>query len=150
MKRTELKQLNECPEAFSGMVTVCGWIKSLRTGKGIAFISISDGSCFTPVQIVAEEDRLGNFEEISKLNTGAAVSVSGRVVLTPNAKQKFEINADKIAVEGTSSPDYPLQKKAHGLDYLRTISHLRMRTNTFQAVFKIRSAAAQALHRFFS
>ena len=105
MKRTELKQLNECPEAFSGMVTVCGWVKSLRTGKGIAFISISDGSCFTPVQIVAEEDRLGNFEEISKLNTGAAVSVSGRVVLTPNAKQKFEINADKIAVEGTSSPD---------------------------------------------
>lgn len=105
--------------------------KILRTGKGIAFISISDGSCFTPVQIVAEEDRLGNFEEISKLNTGAAVSVSGRVVLTPNAKQKFEINADKIAVEGRP-PRLSAAEKAHGLDYLRTISHLRMRTNTFR------------------
>lgn len=153
MKRTELKKLHEAPEKFSKAVTavnVCGWIRSLRTGKGIAFISISDGSCFTPVQIVAEADRLDNFEEISKLNTGAAVSVSGNVILTPNAKQKFEINAAAVRVEGASSPDYPLQKKAHGLEYLRTISHLRMRTNTFQAVFKIRSAAAQALHRFFA
>lgn len=150
MKRTELKKLHENPESFPGGITVCGWIKSLRTGKGIAFISISDGSCFTPVQIVAEAGRLDNFEEVSRLNTGAAISVSGRVIVTPNAKQKFEINADNIAVEGTSSPDYPLQKKAHGLEYLRTISHLRMRTNTFQAAFKIRSAAAQALHRFFA
>ncbi|MCM1022741.1 MAG: asparagine--tRNA ligase [Prevotella sp.] len=149
MKRTELKKLHEDPEAFSD-ISVCGWIKSLRTGKGIAFISITDGSCFAPVQIVAEADRLGNFGEISRLNTGAAVSVLGRVILTPNAKQKFEINAEKIAVEGASSPDYPLQKKAHGLEYLRTVTHLRMRTNTFQAVFKIRSAAAQAIHRFFA
>ncbi|MDE6594924.1 MAG: asparagine--tRNA ligase, partial [Oscillospiraceae bacterium] len=150
MKRTELKKLHEAPESFSETVTVCGWIKSLRTGKGIAFISISDGSCFTPVQVVAEADKLNNFEEVSKLNTGAAISVLGRVISTPNAKQKFEINADRIEIEGISSPDYPLQKKAHGLEYLRTISHLRMRTNTFQAVFKIRSAAAQALHRFFA
>lgn len=150
MKRTELKNLHDDPEFFSGGITVCGWIKSLRAGKGIAFISISDGSCFTPVQVVAESEKIGNFEEISKLNTGAAISVSGKVIITPNAKQKFEINAERIEIEGVSSPDYPLQKKAHGLEYLRTISHLRMRTNTFQAVFKIRSAAAQAIHRFFA
>ncbi len=150
MKRTELKKLHENPEAFSETVAVCGWIKSLRTGKGIAFISITDGSSFAPVQIVAEAAKLDNFDEISRLNTGAAVSVTGRVIFTPGVKQKFEINADTVCVEGASSPDYPLQKKAHGLDYLRTISHLRMRTNTFQAVFKIRSAAAQALHRFFA
>lgn len=150
MKRIELKKIYEVPESFSDNVTVCGWIKSLRTGKGIDFISIYDGSCFAAVQIVAEEVKLGNFAEISRLNTGAAVCVSGRVVLTPNAKQRFEINAESIEIEGGSSPDYPLQKKAHSLEYLRTIPHLRMRTNTFRAVFKIRSCAAQALHRFFA
>lgn len=150
MKRTELKKIHEIPEAFTEAVTVCGWVKSIRVSKGIAFLSISDGSCFTPVQVVAEESKIADFGTVSKLNTGAAVSVKGRVILTPNAKQPFEINADDIAVEGASSPDYPLQKKAHGLEYLRSISHLRMRTNTFQAVFKIRSAAAQALHRFFA
>ena len=150
MKRTELKKIYEAPENFQEAVTVCGWVKSIRVSKGIAFISISDGSCFSPVQIVAEESKLPDFETVSKLNTGAAVSVTGKVILTPNAKQKFEINAESITIEGTSSPDYPLQKKAHSLEYLRTISHLRMRTNTFQAVFKIRSAAAQAIHRFFA
>ncbi len=149
MKRTELKKLYDLPENFTGGITVCGWIRSIRVSKGIAFISISDGSCFTPVQIVAEEAKISDFEKISRLNTGAAVSVTGKVILTPDAKQKFEINADKLEIEGASSPDYPLQKKAHSLEYLRTISHLRMRTNTFQAVFKIRSAAAQALHEFF-
>ncbi len=149
MKRTELKKLYDLPENFTGGITVCGWIRSIRVSKGIAFISISDGSCFTPVQIVAEESKINDFEKISRLNTGAAVSVTGKVILTPDAKQKFEINADKLEIEGASSPDYPLQKKAHSLEYLRNISHLRMRTNTFQAVFKIRSAAAQALHEFF-
>ena len=149
MKRTELKKLYDSPDSFNETVTVCGWVKSLRVSKGLAFISISDGSCFTPVQIVAEESKISDFETISKLNTGAAVSVTGKVILTPNAKQKFEINADSVTVEGVSSPDYPLQKKSHTLEYLRTISHLRMRTNTFQAVFKIRSVASQALHRFF-
>ena len=149
MKRTELKKLYDFPEKFSGSVTVCGWIKSIRVSKGLAFISISDGSCFQPVQIVAEENKIADFESISKLNTGAAVSVTGKVIVTPNAKQPFEINANDISVEGTSSPDYPLQKKSHSLEYLRTISHLRMRANTFQAVFKIRSVAAQAIHRFF-
>ena len=150
MKRTELKKLYEDPQKFQEGVTVCGWIKSIRVSKGIAFISISDGSCFTPVQIVAEESKLPDFDAVSKLNTGAAVSVSGKVILTPEAKQSFEINAEKLTVEGASASDYPLQKKAHSLEYLRTITHLRMRTNTFQAVFKIRSAAAQALHRFFA
>ena len=149
MKRTELKKLYESPEKFTEGVTVCGWIKSIRAGKKTTFISVSDGSCFQPVQIVAEGNKLPDLDAISKLNTGAAISVSGKVILTPNAGQPFEINADQITVEGISSPDYPLQKKAHSLEYLRTISHLRMRANTFQAVFKIRSAAAQAIHRFF-
>ena len=97
MKRTELKKLYDSPDSFREAVTVCGWVKSLRVSKGLAFISISDGSCFTPVQIVAEESKVPDFETISKLNTGAAVSVTGKVVLTPNAKQKFEINADSVA-----------------------------------------------------
>lgn len=150
MKRTELKKLYEDPQKFQEIITVCGWVRSIRISKGIAFISISDGSCFPTVQIVAEESKLADFDTVSRLNTGAAISVSGKVILTPNAKQSFEINADDLTVEGTSTPDYPLQKKAHSLEYLRTISHLRMRTNTFQAVFKIRSAAAQAIHRFFA
>ena len=150
MKRTELKKIYEDPKKFQEGVTVCGWIKSIRVSKGIAFISISDGSFFTPVQIVAEESKLADFDTVSKLNTGAAISVTGKVILTPEAKQSFEINAESLTVEGASASDYPLQKKAHSLEYLRTISHLRMRTNTFQAVFKIRSAAAQAIHRFFA
>ena len=150
MKRTELKKLYEDPQKFQEGVTVCGWVRSIRVSKGIAFISISDGSCFSPVQIVAEESRLSDFAAVSKLNTGAAVSVSGKVILTPDAKQSFEINAESLTVEGASAPDYPLQKKAHSLEYLRTITHLRMRTNTFQAVFKIRSITAQAIHRFFA
>ena len=150
MKRTELKKLYEDPQKFQDDVTVCGWVRSIRVSKGIAFISISDGSCFSPIQIVAEESKLPDFDMVSKLNTGAAISVSGKVILTPDAKQSFEINAEKIIVEGASASDYPLQKKAHSLEYLRTITHLRMRTNTFQAVFKIRSIAAQAIHRFFA
>ncbi len=150
MKCTELKKLHENPAAFEDTVTVCGWVNSVRTSKGIAFLSLSDGSCFTPVQIIAEAEKLADFDTVAKLNTGAAVSVRGRVILTPNAKQPFEINADEIIVEGASSPDYPLQKKSHSLEYLRTVPHLRMRTNTFRAVFRIRSAAAQALHRFFA
>ena len=150
MKRTELKKLHENPAAFTDAVTVCGWVNSVRTSKGIAFLSLTDGSCFTPVQIIAEAEKLADFDTVTKLNTGAAVSVRGRVVLTPNAKQPFEINAAAVTVEGASSPDYPLQKKAHSLEYLRTVPHLRMRTNTFRAAFRIRSAAAQALHRFFA
>ncbi len=150
MKRTELKKLHENPAAFTDAVTVCGWVNSVRTSKGIAFLSLTDGSCFNPVQIIAEAEKLADFDTVAKLNTGAAVSIKGRVILTPNAKQPFEINAAAVTVEGASSPDYPLQKKAHSLEYLRTVPHLRMRTNTFRAAFRIRSAAAQALHRFFA
>ncbi|MGN0552610.1 MAG: asparagine--tRNA ligase [Oscillospiraceae bacterium] len=149
MKRTEIKKLYENNAENGSVVTVCGWVKSIRVSKGLAFLSISDGSGFKPLQIVAESEKVSNFDEISHINTGAAVSVSGKIVLTPNAKQPLEVNAESIAVEGASTPDYPLQKKAHSLEYLRTISHLRMRTNTFQAAFKVRSVASQAIHRFF-
>lgn len=154
MKRTEIKFLfdNYDSGRFDNTeITVCGWLKSIRVSKGIAFLALSDGSTFKTVQIIAEENRIPQemYGEVSKLNTGAALSVKGSLILTPSAKQPFEINAVSIEIEGLSSPDYPLQKKAHSLEYLRTISHLRMRTNTFQAVFKIRSAAAQALHKFF-
>lgn len=149
MKRTEINKIYNEENGNGVTVTVCGWLKSIRVSKNIAFLSISDGSCFKPLQVVAEADKLPEYDKISKLNTGAAVSVNGKIILTPNAKQPLEVNADSICVEGASMPDYPLQKKAHSLEYLRTISHLRMRTNTFQATFKIRSVASQALHRFF-
>ena len=149
MKRTEIKKLYENAPENGANVTVCGWVKSVRVSKGLAFLSISDGSCFRQLQIVAESEKVDDFEAVSHLNTGAAISVSGKVVLTPNAKQPLEVNAESITVEGASTPDYPLQKKAHSLEYLRTVSHLRMRTNTFQAAFKVRSVASQALHRFF-
>lgn len=149
MKRTEIKKLYESSVENGSEVTVCGWVKSVRVSKGLAFLSISDGSSFKPLQIVAESEKISDFDEISHINTGAAVSVSGKIVLTPNAKQPLEVNAQSVTVEGASTPDYPLQKKAHSLEYLRTISHLRMRTNTFQAAFKVRSVASQALHRFF-
>ncbi len=150
MKRIEIKKLFcETQNYTNTNITVCGWIKSIRVSKGLAFIAITDGSYFTPLQIVAEEAKVKSFTEVAKLNTGAAINIKGKLVLTPNAKQAFEVSADEIEIEGSSSPDYPLQKKAHSLEYLRTISHLRMRTNTFQAAFKIRSYAAQALHKFF-
>lgn len=150
MKRIEINKLFENTEKFIDTdLTVCGWIKSIRVSKGLAFLTVTDGSFFIPLQIVAEENKVASFAKISKLNTGAAISVKGRIVLTKGAKQPFEINANEIEIEGLSSPEYPLQKKAHSLEYLRTISHLRMRTNTFQAAFKIRSVCAQALHRFF-
>lgn len=150
MKRTEIKSLFEKTENYAGnIITICGWVKSIRVSKGLAFVTLGDGSAFKNVQIVAEEQKLASFSEICKLNTGAAVTVTGMVIITPQSKQPFEINAEDVVIEGISASDYPLQKKAHSLEYLRTISHLRMRTNTFQAVFRIRSAAALAVHRFF-
>ncbi len=149
MKRLELKLLNaRFSEYAEKSVTVCGWVKSLRSSKNVGFISINDGSCFKPVQIVISEN-LNNFQNLCKLNTGAAISVSGVVVATPNAKQPFEISADEVVVEGASSPEYPLQKKSHSLEFLRSIAHLRPRTNTFSAAFRVRSVCAQAIHRFF-
>ena len=129
-------------------VTVGGWVKSIRASKSFGFIMLSDGTFFEPVQIVYD-DKLDNFEAISKLNVGSALIIEGRVLETPDAKQPFEIHADSVVIEGASTPDYPLQKKRHSIEYLRTISHLRPRTNLFQAVFRVRSLAAFAIHKFF-
>lgn len=129
-------------------VKLGGWIRSIRGSKHFGFLVLHDGTFFNPIQVVYEE-KLSNFQEISKMNVGAAVIVEGILVPTPQAKQPFEIQATSVTLEGASAPDYPLQKKRHSLEYLRTISHLRPRTNTFQAVFRIRSMAAYAIHQFF-
>ena len=129
-------------------VTICGWIRSLRDSKSFGFISINDGTYFQPVQVVFD-NTLENFDTIRKLNIGSALIIKGNVLVTPNARQPFEIHAESITIEGTSTPDYPLQKKRHSFEYLRTIPHLRPRTNTFQAVFRVRSLIAYAIHQFF-
>ena len=129
-------------------VKLGGWIRSIRGSKHFGFLVLHDGTFFKPIQVVYEE-KLENFQEISKMNVGAAVIVEGTLVPTPQAKQPFEIQAATVTLEGASAPDYPLQKKRHSLEYLRTISHLRPRTNTFQAVFRVRSLCAYAIHKFF-
>ncbi len=129
-------------------VAVGGWVRSVRDSKTFGFIVLNDGSCFETLQIVYA-DKLENFAEISKLNVGASLIVRGTLTATPQAKQPFEIQADEIEIEGMSSPDYPLQKKRHTLEYLRTIPHLRQRTNTFMAVFRVRSILAYAIHKFY-
>lgn len=150
MNRLEIVKIYNSPEIFKEKeVSICGWVKTIRDSKEIGFMEINDGSNFKGIQVVFESEKIENFKEIAKLNVGAAVCVTGKLVLTPQAGQPFEINAAKIQVEGASSSDYPLQKKRHSLEYLRTISHLRPRTNTYNAVFKIRSVAAFAIHSFF-
>lgn len=129
-------------------VTIGGWVRSVRNSKNFGFIVVNDGTFFEPVQIVYS-DMLENFAEVEKLNVGAAIIVTGKLVETPGTKQPFEIQAAEIAVEGTSTPDYPLQKKKHSFEYLRSIYHLRPRTNTFEAVFRVRSYVAYAIHKFF-
>ena len=150
MKRIEIRQLFAEPEKFEGKsVRVCGWIKSLRDGKSVAFAQITDGSCFTPVQIVFESEKISDYKRITSLNTGAAIEVTGNFILTEGAQQPFEINAADVQVLGESSSEYPLQKKRHTLEYMRTIAHLRPRANIYNAVFRVRSCAAYALHKFF-
>jgi asparaginyl-tRNA synthetase len=129
-------------------ITIGGWVRSVRDSKAFGFIVVSDGTSFETLQIVYH-DNIENFAEICKLNVGAAIIVKGTLVATPQAKQPFEIQATEVAVEGPSAPDYPLQKKRHSLEYLRTITHLRPRTNTFQAVFRVRSLIAYAIHQYF-
>ena len=133
---------------FDKEVTVGGWVRSNRDSKAFGFIVVNDGSYFETLQIVYH-DTMDNFAEITKLNVGAAIIVQGSLVATPPAKQPVEIQATEVTVEGASTPDYPLQKKRHSIEYLRTIAHLRPRTNTFQAVFRVRSLAAYAIHKFF-
>lgn len=130
-------------------VTIGGWVRSIRNSKNFSFMVLNDGTFFTPVQVVFSADKIDNYDEISHLNVGAAVWATGVVTLTPDMKQPFEIQATEIQVEGASTPDYPLQKKRHSMEFLRTIPHLRPRTNTFEAVFRVRSLAAYAIHKFF-
>ena len=130
-------------------VTVMGWARTIRDLKTFGFIELNDGSCFKNLQIVMDAGALDNYKEIAGQNVGAALVVTGTVALTPGAKQPLEVKAASIAVEGPSSPDYPLQKKRHSVEYLRTIQHLRPRTNLFSAAFRVRSVAAHAIHCFF-
>lgn len=151
MERIRLKEIASNVAAFDQKsVTVAGWIKTVRDSKAFGFIELSDGSCFKNTQIVFERANLDNYDEIARQNVGASVYVTGTVVATPENKQPYEIKAQKIVVEGESSPEYPLQKKRHSVEFLREIAHLRPRTNLFSAVFKIRSEAAFAIHKFFN
>ena len=149
MDLVTVRELYKNREAYLDKeVSVGGWVRSVRASKAFGFIVVSDGTYFETLQVVYH-DNMANFAEISKLNVGAAIIVKGTLVATPDAKQPFEIQAVEVAVEGPSAPDYPLQKKRHTLEYLRTITHLRPRTNTFQAVFRVRSLIAYAIHQYF-
>ncbi len=150
MKRTEIAAVFADGERLKGQsVSVCGWARTLRVSGAIGFIELNDGSCQRNLQIVFESTNLANFDAIAKQNVGVALCVTGTVVESPNPKQPIEVQATAIEVEGASTPDYPLQKKRHSLEYLRTIAHLRPRTNMFGAVYRVRSAAAFAIHEFF-
>jgi len=150
MKRTFISELFAAPETYANeTVKVCGWVRTLRDSKAFGFVELNDGSYFSGVQIVLEEANLDNYKEIVKLNVGSAVEVEGQFVLTPGMKQPFEIKAVSVTVAGTSTPEYPLQKKRHSPEFLRSIAHLRPRTNLFSAAFRVRSVAAYAIHKFF-
>ena len=150
MSYTKIAAIYADSEALSGQtVTVGGWVRTIRDLKGFGFIELNDGSCFRNLQVVMEAAVLSNYADIASQNVGAALIVTGTVMLTPEAKQPLELKATEIAVEGVSSPDYPLQKKRHGVEFLRTIQHLRPRTNLFSATFRVRSVAAYAIHQFF-
>lgn len=150
MKRTKIAELFTRKETFGGrQVTVCGWIRTLRDLKAFGFIELNDGSCFKNLQVVFEDGALPNFKDITKQNVGAALIVTGTVTLTPEGKQPLEVKASSIEIEGASAPEYPLQKKRHSVEFLRTIAHLRPRTNLFSAAFRVRSVAAHAIHTFF-
>ncbi len=149
MKLTTIREIYKNREEYLNQeITVGGWVRSVRDSKTFGFIVLHDGSYFQTLQIVYN-DSMDNFSDVSKLNVGAAIIVKGKLVATPQAKQPFEIQAEEVTVEGASAPDYPLQKKRHTLEYLRTMTHLRPRTNTFQAVFRVRSLLAYAIHKFF-
>lgn len=150
MKTTSVKSLyRESEKYLDSNITVAGWVRTIRDSKTFGFIELNDGTFFKNVQVVFEDENLDNFKEIAKLPIGSAIIVQGKLLETPNAKQPFEIKADKIEIEGLSQSDYPLQKKRHSFEFLRTIAHLRPRTNAFSAVFRIRSLASYAIHKFF-
>ncbi len=150
MERIKIAALFADGERLDGQsVTVCGWARTIRDMKTFGFIELNDGSCFRNLQVVMDAGALDNYKEIAAQNVGAALIVTGVLVLTPQAKQPLEVKAETIQVEGVSSPEYPLQKKRHSVEYLRTIAHLRPRTNLFSAAFRVRSVAAHAIHCFF-
>ena len=150
MERTLISQIFADPKSYDKVqVTVGGWVRTLRAQRAFGFIELNDGSYFKSLQVVIEDGILENYKDIAKQNVGAALVVSGTLVYTPEAKQPIELKAAVVTVEGASAPEYPLQKKRHTLEYLRTIAHLRPRTNTFSAVFRVRSVAAYAIHKFF-
>lgn len=149
MELIEVREIFRNKEAyFDKEITIGGWVRSNRDSKTFGFIVLNDGTFFEPIQVVYN-DSMANFDKICKVNVGTALIVKGTLIATPDAKQPFEIQAKEIEIEGESTPDYPLQKKRHTLEYLRTIPHLRARTNTFQAVFRVRSLVAYAIHKFF-
>ena len=150
MERTKIAQIFADQEALGGRtVSVSGWARTIRDLKGFGFVELNDGSCFKNLQVVLDAGALENYKEIAGQNVGTALTVTGTVVLTPQAKQPLELKAAAVAVEGSSAPEYPLQKKRHSVEYLRTIAHLRPRTNLFSAAFRVRSVAAHAIHTFF-
>ena len=150
MERTTIRHLLANMEALGGKeLTVCGWARTIRDMKTFGFLELNDGSAFQNLQVVFAEGEIDNFKEVAHQNVGAAFVVTGQVVLTPEAKQPLELRAKRIHIEGTSAPEYPLQKKRHSVEYLRTIQHLRPRTNLFSATYRVRSAAAYAIHQFF-
>ncbi|MBR6767499.1 MAG: asparagine--tRNA ligase, partial [Clostridia bacterium] len=138
------------PAADLADVKVNGWVRTMRESKAFAFVELNDGTYFKNLQVILEEEKLSNYREAVKaIGVGAAIEVTGTLVLTPDMKQPFELKADSVEIVGESPSDYPLQKKRHTLEYLRTIQHLRPRANLFQCAFRVRSVAAQAIHRFF-
>ena len=148
--KTVIKSLFRNTAEYGGKeVTISGWVRTIRVSKNFGFIEINDGSFFKSLQIVIEPEKLDNYIAVSKLNVGSAITATGILELTPEAKQPFEMKADNIIIDGESTPDYPLQKKRHSFEFLRTMAHLRPRTNTFAAVFRIRSLIAYAIHQFF-
>ena len=146
-----VKQLyTEMPSANLEDVKVNGWVRTMRESKAFAFVELNDGTFFRNLQIILEEDKLNNYRElVRRISVGAAIEVTGTLVLTPEMKQPFELKAADVTIVGESPVDYPLQKKRHTLEYLRTIQHLRPRANLFQCAFRVRSIAAQTIHRFF-
>ena len=145
-----IKKIYEDASAFGNQkICVSGWVRTNRNSNKFGFIELNDGSCFKSLQVVYEEDKISNFNEIAKVNIAAGLTIIGTLVLTPEAKQPFELKAEQIVIEAASDGDYPLQKKRHNLEFLREIAHLRPRSNTFSAVFRVRSLVAFALHSFF-
>ena len=150
MERVQIKEIFRNQKDYVGKeISVCGWIRQIRDSKKLGFIELNDGSFFKCIQVIFEEDKISNFKDVAKLSISSSISVKGDLVGTPDGKQPFEIHAKEIEILGASDLDYPIQNKRHTFEYLRTVAHLRPRTNTFMAVFRVRSLVAYAIHKFF-